>query len=401
MIKSTLKRILPASFIGWYQHREREASLSEAAKNLRASDHKGLKTQDIELQAAIDLAMAWMITAQQCSATHDGGVARHYSLNTGWAASYPETTGYIVSTFISLGKAENRSDYLECAERMLDWLVGIQMESGAFQGGVITHDPVPVTFNTGQILLGLASGAGHFSNEQYAKAMHKAAAWLRDTQDDDGCWRKFSTPFAESGDKTYETHVSWGLLEADRIAPGHGYGDAGLRQINWAMTKLTDNGWPEDCCLSNPEAPLSHTLGYALRGFVEGFRFAQDEKILRAAQNLGVGLLSAVDEEGYLPGRLTSSWDAAVPWVCLTGSVQIAASFFDLYSWDNDERWLVAAKSLNKYVRRTIVDSGDPGRVGAIAGSFPIDGDYGKWEYLNWAPKFFVDAQRLELALGD
>ena len=36
---------------------------------------------------------------------------------------------------------------------MLDWLVSIQMPSGAFQGGTIGESPVvPVTFNTGQIL---------------------------------------------------------------------------------------------------------------------------------------------------------------------------------------------------------------------------------------------------------
>jgi hypothetical protein len=33
---------------------------------------------------------------------------------------------------------------------------------------------------------------------------------------------------------------------------------------------------------------------------------------------------------------------------------------------------------------------------GGIAGSFPIDGDYGAFEYLSWAAKFFIDANMLE-----
>ena len=91
---------------------------------------------------------------------------------------------------------------------MLDWFTLIQFPEGGFQGGLVTHEPrIPVTFNTGQILLGLASGAVWFGEEKYLDAMHRAARWLAATQDADGCWRKFPTPFAAPGEKTYETHV--------------------------------------------------------------------------------------------------------------------------------------------------------------------------------------------------
>ena len=72
---------------------------------------------------------------------------------------------------------------------MLDWLVKIQLGNGGFQGGLIDSEPVvPVTFNTGQILLGLAAGVREFS-DQYRLAMCRAADWLVRTQDSDGCWR--------------------------------------------------------------------------------------------------------------------------------------------------------------------------------------------------------------------
>ena len=35
---------------------------------------------------------------------------------------------------------------------------------------------------------------------------------------------------------------------------------------------------------------------------------------------------------------------------------------------------------------------------GGVKGSQPINGDYGKWQYLNWACKFTIDANRAELA---
>ena len=103
------------------------------------------------------------------------------------------------------------------ARRMLDWLVSIQLPEGGFQGGTIDHAPVvPVTFNTGQVLLGLAAGVEEFG-EAYIEPMRRAADWLVATQDRDGCWRRHPSPFAAPGEKTYETHVAWGLLEADRV----------------------------------------------------------------------------------------------------------------------------------------------------------------------------------------
>lgn len=48
-------------------------------------------------------------------------------------------------------------------KRMLDWLVSIQFCDGSFPGGAIDSKRlVLVTFNTGQILLGLSAGAKEF-----------------------------------------------------------------------------------------------------------------------------------------------------------------------------------------------------------------------------------------------
>jgi hypothetical protein len=41
---------------------------------------------------------------------------------------------------------------------------------------------------------------------------------------------------------------------------------------------------------------------------------------------------------------------------------------------------------------------GPPDVRGGVKGSFPVDGAYGPYEYLNWACKFFVDANLLEHA---
>jgi hypothetical protein len=397
-VKQLLKAAVPQGALNFYDRVRREMALSKAAKDMRALHRKGLPAFDCGPADAVELAANWLCRAQDQSTTRDGGVARHFSLNSGWSPSYPETTGYIVPTFIQLDSLDPDRGYGKRARRMLDWLEDIQMECGGFQGGMITSAPVPVTFNTGQILLGLAAGAHAFGSDRYLQAMHRAAIWLAESQDSDGGWRKFGTPFAEPGEKAYETHVAWGLLEADRVAPGIGYGEAGMRQIRWALAKMTPNGWLADCCLLDPARPLTHTLGYALRGIIEGYRSSDDPELLAAAELLGQGLMSQVDQDGRLAGRFDRDWRPAVDWVCLTGSVQIAASFLDLCVWTGDQRWREKALKLNHFVRRTIVTDGSEDIRGAIAGSFPIDGDYGRFEYPNWAAKFLIDSQLLEIA---
>jgi Prenyltransferase and squalene oxidase repeat len=279
---------------------------------------------------------------------------------------------------------------------MLDWLVRIQLPEGGFQGGTIGSKPVvPVTFNTGQILLGLASGAARFG-EPYLEAMHKAAEWLVNSQDSDGCWRKHPTPFATPGEKAYETHVAWGLLEAAYVTREKRYVDAAIRNVYWALTRQHRNGWLADCCLTDGSQPLTHTLGYALRGILEAYRYTKDLSLLEAGLRTGTGLLRAVEPNGFLPGRLASGWKGTVSWACLTGSVQIAYCWLLLYQDIKDSRFRDAAFAVNRYVRRTVRLDSDIETRGAIKGSFPIYGDYGRYEYLNWAAKFFIDSNLLE-----
>ena len=133
-----------------------------AAKREIVADRQGLPAQDPGIDRVIEEGVAWLGRAQDHSPSRDGGVARHFSLVDGWGSSYPETTGYIVPTLLAYADqwgGDAGEDARQRARRMLDWLVSIQFPEGGFQGGLIDSEPkVPVTFNTGQILLGLASG---------------------------------------------------------------------------------------------------------------------------------------------------------------------------------------------------------------------------------------------------
>jgi hypothetical protein len=381
------------------QIRELTASrkLTKDARDAAATDKLGLPAADPGCSRVIEEGLDWLARAQDLSASQDGGVARHYSLISGWAPSYPETTGYIIPTLLEFGNA-HRPDLVERARRMLDWLVAVQLKDGGFQGGVIGASPVvPVAFNTGQILIGLAAGQRAFGT--YMDPLRRAADWLVAIQDDDGCWRRGASPFAEPGDKTYDTHIAWGLLEAARLLPEAGYGDAALRNIRWALKHQHANGWIDHCCLSIPKAPLTHTLGYAVRGLIESYLFSGLSDLLSAAQRSADGMLAALQSDGVIPGRLNHRWQPAAHWVCVTGSSQIAHCWLQLYEITGDERYLSAAKRVNRWVRRTIATEGPVETRGGVKGSFPVDGGYGTFEFLNWACKFTIDANILELKI--
>ena len=373
-----------------------DARLPAAAKAARRRDRAEGPGSDPGIDRAVAEGLDWLRRAQDSSATRDGGVARHFGVISNWAKSYPETTGYIVPTMLEQAKLSGNAELRDRGRRMLEWLVSIQLPGGGFQGGMVGDDPVvPVTFNTGQILIGLAAGVAEFG-DRYRESMCDAADWLVRTQDSDGCWRKHPTPFAAVSEKAYETHVSWGLFEAARIEPSRGYAEAALRNVRWALSLQRTNGWIDKNCLTDPTQPLTHTIGYALRGVMEAHRFAGDADLLASARRTADGLLSAIRTDGSLPGRLNSDWRGTVRWSCLTGNVQIAHSFFMLFDHTGDRRYRDAGYGLNRYVRQTLrLD--DPNETrGAVKGSFPVDGDYCRFEYPNWATKFAIDSYTVE-----
>ena len=68
-----------------------------------------------------------------------------------------------------------------------------------------------------------------------------------------------------------------------------------------------------------------------------------------------------------------------------------------LYEDTRDVGYADAAYRTNAFVRRTVRIEGPLEVRGAVKGSFPVYGAYGRYQYLNWAAKFLADSLMLEI----
>jgi len=352
----------------------------------------------VHLRAAMD----WFCQAQDITGT--GGVSAGYDLRGGWLSSYPETTGYIIPTFLSYAALVNDPGYIDRAVQMGDWEIEIQLPSGAVRGGVGIND-YPVVFNTGQVMLGWLALYEKTGRQKFLSAAIKAADWLLEIQDDDGKWSQFTynnIPHA------YHSRVAWPLLKLAKISGSEKYRPAAEKNISWILSQVRENSWIESMGFTKEEIPYTHTIAYTLRGLLES-SFYLGESIRKQAQdvvyNIAEKMMHLYERRKpnpyampfYLPGTINEKWKSEDSYSCLTGNAQIAIIWLKLYQLTNDARLLNSALKIVDQVKATqFLQYPNPGIRGGIAGSYPIYGKYMKLTYPNWAAKFFADVVMLQ-----
>jgi len=354
--------------------------------------------EDPEHEPHLVAAIEWLVRAQD--ATPDGGVSRAFSLAwhpyfgcRGWQPSYPETTGYIIPTLYGAARRLGHAELAARAERAARWEIEIQLPTGAIRGGVIGAPESPAVFNTGQVLLGWLAAFEETGEGLFADAARRAARYLVATLDPDGHWRSDNSRFARADATLYNTRTAWALAEAGARLDDRRFTAAAARSLHAAADLQAPNGWLPSCCLSDPEQPLLHTLAYGIRGLLEGGRVLGDAALLQAAERAAKALVAAVRPDGWMPGRYRSDWSPAVRWSCLTGQAQMANNWMRLAVITGDSKWLEPVPAVLRFLKRTQNrHSAEPGVRGGIKGSWPVGGDYGAYEVLNWATKFFADA---------
>lgn len=351
------------------------------------------------IRAGID----WLLTAQQ--ATPDAGVSIGYfpcrsDTNSHWLPSYPETTGYIITTLLTYADQFKDSAVKHAALEMAHWEISIQMPSGAVQGGPVCapEKQTPAAFNTGMVLDGWCSAYLVCNDISILNAARKAADFLVADIDEDGYFRTNGDYVSPREIKTYTCLCAWAIYRFGEITSESVYKEAGIRVIEAALCQQLENGWFAHNCLTDSSAPLTHTIGYTLQGVLEVGLLAKREDFVEAARRCVDPLIAQIDHQGILAGRFDKQWRPAVRSSCLTGNAQIAIVCYQLFKVTGIIGYKYAADRLvNTLKAIQVIHVPDNKAIyGAIAGSLPIFGSYMRGGYPNWATKYFVDALMLQ-----
>lgn len=352
----------------------------------------------------LSAVMDWLRRAQDVSGT--GGVAGSYSFSYsgGWMPPYPETTGYIIPTFIEYARLTGERDFFDRAVRMGEWEMSIQLPGGGLNEGMGIND-VPSVFVSGQVILGWTALYRETERKDFLEAAVRAADWLLSVQDDDGKWCRhtfYNIPH------TYYSRVAWSLIEVYRITGEKRYLDAAEANVRWTIAQAGENGWFEKASFREGDLPFTHTIAYTMRGLLESVSALPEELGDEVLRTVGTGAerILMLFERGKKdpkampplpPGRLDSRWRSDDSYSCLTGNAQTALIWLKLYRDHGfDARYLNGALKIVELLESTqILDSSNPGIRGGIAGSYPVWGGYIRYGFPNWAAKFYADAEML------
>jgi len=343
---------------------------------------------------SLDKGAGWLLEAQK--AAGDGGMGSYHLVNK-WSSSYPETTGYIIPTLIDYGGKFNKPEVLEAAVRAADFLLGIQKESGGWQGGRVNENKPEIVFNTGQVIRGMMAAYEHTGDSKYIDSAARAGDWLCKIQHPEGFWKSHALM---NEARVYDTYVDAPLLHLAEITGKKKYRDATVKNLDWVTeNKLLQNGWCEDCdnTVRRNDKPILHTIAYTLEGLIDCSRWLKDEKYLQAAIPGASVLCDLFLQQGILNGRYDHHWKGREHFIC-TGGAQMAIVWLKLFWLSREERFRLAAGrmiDLLIFIQRRFRDE-KPETLGAIPGSFPLWGRYEPFAFPNWATKFFCDALMLE-----
>lgn len=359
----------------------------------------------------LNALLRWILDAQRA----DGGIAAYYSLLTGYSASYPEVTGYIIPTLYDFACTTHDLEPLAAAERATHWLLTLQMPSGAFPGGLLgaSHnvEAQPSVFNTGQVLQGLVRSHAETNRPEIWQAAASAGDWLIKMQQTDGSW---SGPGAYQGTAhTYYSMVAWALAELSVGTANHrgaadrnhdhdhrlDYGFAAEKNLDWVLSHFRPSGWIDGISLQGHPNYL-HFIAYVLQGVLECAILRRRSDAIELVAKSAWVMLRKFETNKYLAGAYDADFKGGQRFTCLTGNAQMSCVWLRLYEVTDDLRYLNAGLKMNEMLKQLVPARGRRGVIGGVSGSYPVWGRYQPLRYISWGCKFFADALLLEQRLA-
>jgi MoaA/NifB/PqqE/SkfB family radical SAM enzyme/predicted SAM-dependent methyltransferase/rhamnogalacturonyl hydrolase YesR len=347
----------------------------------------------------------WLRRAQEANGR--GGVSAIYHMDQQrWDVDYPETTGYIIPTFLHYSTLTGDARYKHWAIDMGNWELSIQSPEGGAGEPVGVYGLRPRVFNTGQVMLGWLALYQATGDSKYINAARQAADWIISCLAPDGSWGRGTY----QGPRAYKSRVSWALLELFTITGEERYRKGTDSSLQWILAQARPNGWFDNISLSDPHKPWTHLIGYVLVGLLEIIRIGSahinHEEILKLLHNAAQGIMAAYNEgkklygSSYiLPATFDPNWQSQDGWSCVTGNAQLEFFLRRLSHFIQDSQLIDTADQIMDDTKRIHLLDGirDPNLMGGLQGGVPIAAPYASFAIPNWGVKFFADSllQRL------
>lgn len=249
-------------------------------------------------------------------------------------------------------------------------------------------------FNTGQIMHGMVAGYVQCGRTECLEAAVKGGHWLARHQEPEGFWRAF-----EHRDviHVYNTRGTWALTATALLANDKVLLRAARRNLDWAVSQQTACGWYRNNAFSTGAHPYTHTIAYAIRGLLESGVLLGEERYLHSALVAASGIAAKQREDGWLAGTYADGWMPMAAYSCVTGVAQMCLNWMRLAQETSQNALRDNARRGIEYVKSTQrLDEPFDAARGGIPGSHPIWGAYSRFEYPNWAAKFFADALMIQ-----
>lgn len=337
--------------------------------------------------AHLDAAVGWLVRSIQ--ACGGNASSKGYRFMKGWMPPYPETSGYIIPTLLSLAQWRKEPRLAETALSMGRWLAGIQRPDGGFTGYEVGARSEPDVFDTGMILLGF-NGLIHAGHHEFLEPARRAAAFLVASMDESGCFvRHMSHDMVHA----YNVRAAWALM-----AFGHLAGDANSVEraadcARWTIGRQNEHGFYLDNAFKPGGNANTHGTAYVMRGLLMMHGLSGDPHCLASVRIAADQICRLHDDHAWIAAELGPDWQYLSSHICLTGYAQLAIILYRLFVLLGEARYRETADLLLAAVaRRQALEAPGAPWHGAIAGSFPIYGRYAPLQYPNWATKFFVDS---------
>ena len=340
-----------------------------------------------------DAALAWI--RHSIGATGEQGSAHSYSLLRGWAAAYPETTGYLIPTLLHFAGLKADPSLRQLAFSCARWLCQIQLPGGAWTG--LTADYAqPSVFNTAQILFGLSKLDGENLAEDIVfqktirHSLETGARWLLDQLDTDAVWRQAA--YVPGFVPSYYTRAVWALLEAQKRLQWTDLEEKMQLAIHWYARRFQANGAISDWGFRPGAAAFSHTIAYTLEGFLEVALLLDEPTLLARTAASADRLLDVRKQAGRTAGRYDIHWQGDYSFRCLSGNAQLSVLYYRLWQIFNVLEYRRASADFLSEILEFQDFSKNKNRYGALPGSAPVWGPYLRFRYPNWGVKFLLDA---------